>query len=96
MKKVVLITCLIGLGLVILIKSGVIGSLVVFLLIGAVPGTDYTIPASGMLLVIMSILWLLIFRFTAIELFYTFISKRSVRPKMTHKKRLPRRRFGQI
>lgn len=96
MKKVIVIACLACLGLVILIKSGVIDSLVLFLLVGIIPGTNYVVPSSVMLLAIFSIVWLLVVRFAAIELFYMFIDKRTNSSKTNHKKRMPKRRYSQI
>jgi hypothetical protein len=96
MKKSIIIACLACLGLVILIKSGMIDSLILFLLVGIIPGTNYAIPSSVMLLAIFSILWLLVVRFAAVELFYLFIDKRNAHSKTSHKKRMPKRRYSQI
>ena len=96
MKKTIIIACLASLGLVILIKSGVIESLVLFLLVGLVPGTNYAVPSSVMLLAIFSILWLLVVRFAAVELFYLFLDKRASMPQSNHKKHMPKRRYSQI
>lgn len=96
MKKTIIIACLASLGLVILIKSGIIESLVLFLLVGIIPGTNYSLPSNVMLMAIFSIVWLLVIRFTAVELFYLFIDKRSGITKSDHKKHMPKRRYSQI
>ena len=94
MKKPVVIAGLACLGLIILMKSGVIDSLVLFLLVGIVPGTNISIPSNIMLLVIFSIVWLLVVRFAALELFYLINDKRIT--KTHHKKRMPKRRYSEI
>jgi Na+-transporting NADH:ubiquinone oxidoreductase subunit NqrB len=96
MKKIIIVACLASLGMLILIKSGMIESLVLFLLVGIIPGTNYAIPSSVMLMAIFSILWLLVIRFAALELFYMFIDRRTISQKTTHKKRMPKRRYSQI
>jgi hypothetical protein len=96
MKKNIIIACLASLGVVILIKSGMIESLVLFLLVGIVPGTNYVVPSSVMLMAIFSVVWLLIIRFAAVELFYMFIDKRTAAQKTSHKKRMPKRRYSEI
>lgn len=96
MKKSVVVAGLICLGLIILIKSGVIDSLVLFLLVGIIPGTNYVVPSNIMLLVIFSIVWLLVVRFAAIEFFYFIKDRRTNNTKTNHKKRMPKRRYSQI
>lgn len=96
MKKATIITCLVSLGLVALIQSGIIDSLIFFWLVGAVPGTHYSIPSGVMLLAIAGMLWLLVFRFTAVEIVYACIDKRTTQQRLARKKRMPKRRFGQI
>jgi uncharacterized membrane protein len=96
MKKSVVVVGLVCLGLIILINSGVVDSLVLFLLVGIVPGTNYAVPSNIMLLVIFSIVWLIVVRFAAIELFYFIKDRRAEASKTNHKKRMPKRRYSQI
>jgi hypothetical protein len=96
MRKGIVIACLGALGLVVFIKSGVIESLILFLLVGIVPGTDYVVPSNVMLLAIFSIIGLIISRFAARELFYLFMDKRAAIQKPNHKKRMPKRRYSEI
>ena len=97
MKKAIIITGVAVLGLVILIKAGILDSLLIFLLAGQIPGTTYAIPSTFMLLAIISILWLLLFRFTAIEAVHTVSTKRSAKKHVEQrKKRMPKRRYSQI
>ena len=96
MKKAIIIACAASLGLVILVKSGVIDSLVLFLLVGVVPGTNYVLSSNVMLLIIISIVWLFVVRFAAVELFYFIMDKRTKALKATYKKRMPKRRYSQV
>ncbi|MDN5274884.1 MAG: hypothetical protein JWP06_785 [Candidatus Saccharibacteria bacterium] len=96
MKKAIVVVSLASLGLVILIKSGVLGSLALFLLVGIIPGTNYALSSNMMLLIIMSIVWLVVVRFAGMELFYFLIDKRMTSQKPSHKKHMPKRRYSQI
>lgn len=96
MKKTIVVACLGILGVVIFIKSGVIESLILFLLVGAIPGTSYSVPSGIMLLIIISLLWLVIIRFTALEILLAFMDKRTKTHKPAHKKHMPKRRYSQI
>lgn len=96
MKKIIIIVSLASLGLVTLIKSGVLGSLALFLLVGLIPGTNYSLSSNMMLVIIMSIVWLVVVRFAGMELFYFLMDRRTASQKTSHKKRMPKRRYGQI
>ena len=82
--------------MLILNESGIFNSLLMFLLVGAIPGTEYNVPWGVMLLVSVGVLWLLFFRFALFELFLTISSKKSARAHAERKKRLPKRRFSEI
>jgi uncharacterized membrane protein len=96
MRKVVIIALLGFVGLVVLAQSGVFEALIFFLLMGIVPGTNFTVPAGVMLMIIVSVLWLVIFRFVAIEAFSVHAARRAAKLRVQHKKRVPKRRFSQI
>jgi hypothetical protein len=96
MKKAIILTVLASFGLIVLLNSGIFESLVLFLLAGIIPGTNYAIPSSIMLLCIVSIVWLILFRFMAIEAYIVYINKRSAKKTALHKKRMPKRRFEQV
>lgn len=96
MKKAITITCITLAGLIILDQSGILNSLFVFLLVGAVPGTRYNVPPTLMLLLIVSAIWLIIIRFTAIEAFYSVSIKKTKKQQTTRKKRMPKRRFSEV
>jgi len=96
MKKAIVIACTSLAGIIILDQSGVLNSLFAFLLVGAVPGTHYTVPPTLMLLLIISTIWLIIIRFTAIEAFYSVSVKKAKKQQAARKKRMPKRRFSEI
>jgi uncharacterized membrane protein len=96
MRKVVIITLLGFVGLVVLAQSGVFEALIFFLLMGIVPGTNITIPAGVMLMIIVSVLWLVIFRFVAIKAFSMHAARRAAKLRAERKQRIPKRRFSQI
>lgn len=57
--------CLIGTAF--FLKAGIFNALLIFLLVGAIPGTDYNVPAMGMLLLVALLMWFILFRLTALE-----------------------------
>ena len=71
-------------------------ALILFLLVGALPGTDYMVPADIMLIGIATIFWLTIasspFTRRLIRSIKDKLPKQTKKPK----KQLPRRRYGQI
>lgn len=79
-----------------LTQSGVANALMAFLLVGALPGTSYSLPAGAMLLIIALIVWLLIFRMTAVSLISFLQIDRLAKKRLQQKSQLPKRRFGQI
>lgn len=92
MRKAFIVTILGFLVLLALSESGIINSLMYFILVGAIPGTAYTVPAGLMLLLIALASWLIIFRFTALNI----ILRRVTKQHIDAKKRMPRRRYSQI
>ena len=96
MKKVLVWIGIISLTLVILVKSGVLEALMIFLLVGAIPGTLHSVPPIIMLGIIAAIVWLLTFRFTAISIIQELRLRNQVQKRARQTKRMPKRRFGQI
>lgn len=97
MKKVATIAGIGILGLIILAKSGVFDALLIFLLAGQIPGTHVAVPSTLMLLTIISIVWLVIFRVTAIEATHAVSTKRSAKRHVEQrKKRMPKRRYSRV
>ncbi len=95
MKKVIILACLAVALLIVLSQSGVLDSLMLFLLAGAIPGTGYSVPSTVMLLVIVSIIWLIILRLTAIETANHVSSRHSTKKHVERKKHTSKRRFEQ-
>ncbi|HSW92119.1 MAG TPA: hypothetical protein VLG09_05735 [Candidatus Saccharimonadales bacterium] len=96
MNKKITIAALAVISIVVLIQSGILSSLVLFLLVGVIPGTSYSIPPTIMLLLIAAITWLVLFRLTAVEAIYKYSDNHSVKKHTERKKRMPRRRFSEI
>lgn len=91
MKKIVGLITLSVVGLGILLQSGILDALLAFLLVGAIPGTNYSIPSGFMLLLMATVLWLVVLRFVPFE---TTPQKKGAKSKQ--KKAMPRRRYSQI
>ena len=98
MKKTALIACTVTVCLMIFVKSGIIDSLVFFILAGIVPGTRYAVPSTFMLLLMTSIAWLLFFRLIPFDMFLHRSVKNTAKKKrqLHSSKRLPKRRYEQI
>jgi ABC-type dipeptide/oligopeptide/nickel transport system permease subunit len=67
MKNPYTVTALCLIGIAFFLKAGIFNALLLFLLVGAVPGTTYNIPAMGMLLLVAVFMWFILFRLTALE-----------------------------
>ena len=96
MKKTLILTILAIIGLIAFVQSGILNSLIMFVLVGAIPGTSHNISPSFMLLAMMTIIWIVIFRLTAVETFYSITTKHLTKRQEERKKRMPRRRYNQI
>ena len=96
MKKSIIIASIGIVSLFILNESGILNSLLMFLLVGAIPGTHYNVPWGVMLLITITVMWLMIARFTLFELFQSYVSKKTARQHAERKKRMPKRRYSQI
>ena len=67
MKNPYIITALCLIGTAFFIKAGIFNALLIFLLVGAIPGTSYNVPAMGMLFFVAMLVWFILFRLTALE-----------------------------
>ena len=96
MKQRVLIFGLFLLALFVLQKSGVFAALMMFVLVGAIPGTDWNIPAGSMLAIIA----LPTIFFSVRYIFLTISEERELRRQtqkyLMRKERMPKKRFRQI
>ena len=96
MKKSYTIAALGLIAIAFFLKTGTANALLLFLLVGAVPGTGYNIPASGMLFLFFIPVWLVFVRIITLESVQDWVKNLTSRDPIDHKKRLPRKRFGQI
>jgi len=81
---------------IILSELGVFNALVMFLLVGAIPGTDYSLPSSFMLLVMIALIWVIFYKFAGAKAIRSRTAKKLLKRTKAHKKRMPRRRFSEI
>jgi biotin transporter BioY len=98
MRKSIITACLAGSAIIILGQFGFFEGFMMFLLAGAVPGTNYSVPSHAMYLAILGIISLIIVWFvgaTVLEFFYKLSEKTLTKTKTTRKK-LPKRRYSQI
>jgi hypothetical protein len=95
MKNPYTIAAICLLGIAFLLKAGMANALLLFLLVGAIPGTTYNIPAAGMLFIVMVPIWIVFVRFMMLESVQIRLKNQIGRDRLDHKKRLPRKRFEQ-
>ncbi|HMI09571.1 MAG TPA: hypothetical protein VK497_04240 [Candidatus Saccharimonadales bacterium] len=96
MKNPYTIVALCLIGIAFFLKAGVANALLLFLLVGAIPGTSYNVPAAGMLFIVLVPVWLVLVRITMLESVQAWIKNQINRGSATQKKRLPRKRFEQV
>lgn len=96
MKKKLSLSLLTALAALLTIQSGVFDALIAFLLVGAIPGTTYSVPPAAMMTLGVIALWALTIRFAAIPLLTFIAIDRLARHHLSRRERLPKRRFGQI
>ena len=96
MKKALITAGIVIVTSITLVKSGILDSLLIFLLAGQIPGTKYSVPSSFMLLAIISILWLVVLRFAGLEATRSITTRRAAARKTASKKHMPKRRYAQI
>lgn len=99
MKKGIIAGCIAGSTLIILAQFGFFEAFMMFWLAGAIPGTSYSIPSNVMYGLLLTIISLVILRLVGIQVFFFDTTKNttgSATKPASHKKSLPKRRFGQI
>lgn len=67
-----------------------------FLIIGAIPGTTFSVPPTIMLVTFIAISWLLIFRFSITKLTNYIVEKRRHLKQIARNRNMPKRRLGRI
>lgn len=80
----------------VIVYSGFLQSLLMFLIIGIIPGTTISVPPTIMLVAFIAISWLLIFRFSITKITNYIIQKRRALQRATHKRNMPKRRLARI
>lgn len=96
LKNPVAQAALLVLVIIVLNEVGVFNALFMFLLVGAIPGTDYSLPSSFMLLIMLALIWGIFYRFAGVKAFKRLTAKKLLKRAKVHKKRMPRRRFSEI
>lgn len=96
MKKAGIIALISIIILAILIQSGMVDALAMFVLGGIVPGTNYAIPSTFMLLIMASATWLVLLSFVPSGVISAPHKKKLVKKSSTTKARLPKQRFKQV
>jgi glycerol-3-phosphate acyltransferase PlsY len=96
MKKHIITTTTTLFIAVFLVYSGILNALIMFLLMGQIPGTSYSVPASVMLALLTITTVLIIASIVVTKMQHTTAIRRLLKKHLAHKARMPRRRFGQI
>lgn len=84
------------LAFIMLSKSGVLGALMIFVLVGAIPGTTFSLPAGLMFAVCAIAALLITFRYTLISFIEAVGLHRLTRKHLAYRERMPKRRFRNI
>lgn len=82
--------------IVILTELGVFNALTLFLLVGAIPGTDYSLPPAFMLFAMLGLMWFVLSRFAIVKSFRRRVGSKLAKRIRQHKKHTARHRFSQI
>ena len=96
MRKIVIISFTIIMALAVLIESGVIDALIVFLLSGSLPGTSIVLSPSAMMFGLVAITWLVLTRLTALSTLNLLTMRRLVKRYSKKQERMPKRRYSRI
>lgn len=80
----------------ILVESGIVDSLIVFLLSGAVPGTSFVVSPTAMMVGLATITWLVLTRITALGALNLMAMQRLVKRYSKKQARMPKRRYSRI
>jgi uncharacterized protein (DUF58 family) len=94
MKKIYLALGIAAVIITLLAKTAIIEAIGMFLIIGAIPGTHYTLSPGAMLIVFGVTIWFLFCHATAMRLIRRFVKQRQIRQRLLA--HMPKRRYGQI
>lgn len=96
MRRIVIISSILLAAMILLLESGVIDSLVLFLLSGAVPGTSIIISPTAMMAGLVAVTWLVLTRITALGALNLMTMNRLVKHYLKKQQRMPKRRYSRI
>lgn len=94
MKKLIIILSFLTAAAVVLVASGFINAVLLFIVVGVVPGTDYIVPASTMLTAIVAVSWIVLLPFVSIKGILRTIARQLEKSQTFSKKHLTHRRFS--
>lgn len=87
---------LVIIGLLVAIQLGAVNAAWMFLLVGAIPGTSYSLPAGAMFILFGLIIWLVFCQPTVNHYIRQLIAHSHEAKKIATTARMPRRRYSQI
>jgi hypothetical protein len=93
MKKLIIIMSFLAAAIIILIASGFINAVLLFIVVGVVPGTNYTMSADTMLTIIIGISWTILLPFVSFKRLYTNVVRHFEKLQLLLKKHLARPSF---
>lgn len=96
MKKLIITLSFLTAAIVILIASGFVNAVLLFLVVGVVPGTDYKVPASTMLAAIIAISWTLLLPFVSMKSLAQAIIRQIEKYRALLKKHIAQHHFGKV
>lgn len=91
MKNPYTVVALCLIGIAIFMKAGIANALLLFLLVGAIPGTNYNVPAAVMLFLVLLLIWFIIFRFTLLDTLQNRAKKQITHHTKERKKPMPKK-----
>ena len=80
----------------VLVESGIVDALIVFLLSGSVPGTSIVVSPTSMMIGLAAITWLVLTRITALGTLNLMLMRRLVKRHTLKQERMPKRRYSRI
>jgi len=96
MKRNILIAAISIIAITIIANLGVFDALLLFLLVGAVPGTDFSLPSSLMLLTYVTIAVYVVAKLATRHALYIRLVARIKNRYEAYRGRLPKRRYSEI
>ncbi len=82
--------------IIILVQSGIVEALLVFLLSGSIPGTSFVISPNAMIIGLILTAWVVIAKLTASSISRVIATHRFSKRNSSRQERMPRRRYDRI